>query len=124
MITNPIELATQRRLTATFIAADPETITLIPRVSQKTSGGGREWVEQTPREPQEFKIVERVTGARSNTRVAGGEQREEEFQLIGEWDAQVEARDIFVHRGREWEVAQVEWDNGYEKRASVVAYGR
>lgn len=124
MITNPVELAAQIAMTAAFIDADPETITLIPRTSQKTAAGGRVWVEGTPRTPQTFKVTERVSTARIENRVPGGEQREDDMVLIGLPDAVIEAKDIFSLRGSEWEVIEVQWDNGYEKRASVRRYGR
>jgi hypothetical protein len=65
-----------------------------------------------------------VSGAATTTRVSGGEQRREEFMLIGHWDAVVEARDIFTFRDAEWEVIEVEWDNGYEKRVQVNRFAR
>lgn len=124
MIASADELAAQRRLTAAFIAADPETVVLIPRISQKTTAGGRTWVEQPPRVSQQFKVVERVSGAAIETHVIGGQQREEEMTLLGSWDAVIEARDIFTLRGSDWEVIEVQWDNGYERRAAVRRYGR
>lgn len=124
MIADPVELETQRALTAAFIAADPETITLTPRLSVRTTGGGRVWQEQAPRTPQDFKVVQRVSGAATDTRVPGGEQREEEFMLVGHWDAVIEPEDVFDYRGGSWQVLEIEWDNGYEKRAQVRRYGR
>lgn len=124
MITNVSELAAQRKQTAAFIAADPETIVLTPRVSEKTSSGGRRWVEQEPRQPQIFKVVEEVSRAAIDSHVLGGQQQEVIFTLVGSWDAQIESADIFDLRSAQWEVIRVDWDNGYEKRAAVKRYGR
>lgn len=124
MITDPLELSTQRELTRAFIAADSETIVLIPRIMEKTSTGGRALVEQPAREPQDFKVIENVSRARSDTRVGGGEQHEEEFTILGNWDAVIGVHDIFTLRSAEWQVISVEWNNGYEQRAQVRRYGR
>lgn len=124
MITDARELATQRELTRAFIDADFETLTLTPRVSGKTSTGGRGFTNQAPRLPQKFKIIENVSRAMTNTRVPGGEQHEEEFTLLGYWDAVIGVYDIFTLRGATWEVISIEWDNGYEQRAQVRRFGR
>lgn len=123
MITNATELAVNRRNTAAFIAADPETIALTPRARTKTGTGGYTWTDLPPREPQDFKVVERNSNAITRTRVAGGEQAEEEFTLVGNWDAVVAEHDVFTLRGQDWEVIQVDWFNGYEQRAQVRRYG-
>lgn len=124
MITNASELATQRRITTAFIAADPETIVLIPREQTRTTTGGFVWTELTPRDPQDFKVIERVSGAATNNHVPGGQQHENEFTILGEHDVAIGVHDVFDLRGSRWEVAEVDWDNGYERRAAVIRYGR
>lgn len=123
MITNPTELAVQRELTAAFIAADFELITLIPRIEVTTGTGGRTWEDGVARVPQAFHVIERVSSARINTRVPGGEHGEEDFTLLGAWDVVIEVKDRFDFRGAQWEVSRVDWDNGYERRASVIRHG-
>lgn len=123
MISNKAELATQRMLTRAFIDADPTTIVLVPRIKTKSSTGGFLFVKQTPREPQKFKIVERVSDARTDTRVQGGTQEEAEFTLVGAHDAVVSRDDVFEYGGQEWQVLVVSWFNGYEQRAQVRRYG-
>lgn len=124
MITNPTELATQRALTAAFIEANYETIVLTPRTQGKTTTGGFQYNNQPPRAPQKFHIIERVSNAMPRTRVIGGDQREEDFTLLGYWDAQVAVHDIFDLNGAQWEVLALMSDNGYERRATVMRYGR
>lgn len=124
MITNPVELATQRRITRAFIDADYEMITLMPRTQSKSSSGGYKYTKGTPRAPQKFHVVERVTNAMPRTRVQGGDQREEDFTLVGNWDAQVAVHDIFDLHSAQWEVVAVAHPNGYEQRATVLRYGR
>lgn len=124
MITDPIELAVQRDLTRAFIAADQDLIVLIPQVEIKTPTGGRTTEDGTPRDAQAFHFSERNSTARTATRVPGGEMREEEYTLIGNWDAIVEVKDRFSFGGAEWQVAALERENGYERRAAVIRYGR
>lgn len=124
MITNPIELKVQRDQTRAFIDANHEVIVLTPRLKVKTSTGGTAWENQPVREPQKFHVGERNSTARTDTRVPGGERREEEFTLVGLWDSVIEANDIFDLGGAQWEVAKVEWENGYERRAAVTRFGR
>lgn len=119
---NATEQLVQRQLTAAFIEADFEMITLIPRELDKTSTGGKNFIEQPPREPQKFHIIEK--GGAKDGRVAGGTQHEEEFTLLGNWDALIGKHDVFTLRGNRWEVVKVEWGNGYEQRALVLRYGR
>jgi hypothetical protein len=123
VITDDTELFVHRRNTAAFIAADHETITLIPRAHQRTSTGGFKWVELAPRPPQELKISERNSTARTDVRVIGGVQHEIEMTLVGLWDAEMAANDIFDHNGARWQIVQVEHFNGYEQRASVIRFG-
>ena len=124
MISNPVELAAQRAVTAAFIGADFETIILIPREKAKTTTGGHTWTELPPRDPQDFKLSEVVSRARTEDKVPGGEQAEAEFMLIGLWNAVIGDRDVFDHEGARFEVIDIEPDNGYERRATVRRYGR
>lgn len=123
MITNPLELATQRELTRVFIEQDFEWLTLIPRVHVKTTTGGYVFQEQPPRAPQMFKIIENMSVARTSLRVPAGTQRKEEFTLLGKWDSLIAVNDIFTFRGTQWEVVDQVWDNGYERRAQAIQYG-
>lgn len=124
MISNTTELEVDRRNTAAFIDADPTVLVLTPRIQQKTTTGGFQWVDQPPRDPQRFKIIESNSRARTDVRVIGGTQHQVEFTLLGNWNAVIGAHDIFEYRGSEWEVLSLEYFNGYEQRAAVIRYGR
>lgn len=123
MITNPLELATQRELTRVFIEQDFEWLTLTPRVQVKTATGGYVFQGQPSRAPQMFKIIENMSVARTSLRVPAGTQRKEEFTLLGKWDSLIAVNDIFTFRGTQWEVVDQVWDNGYERRAQAIQYG-
>jgi hypothetical protein len=123
VITDPAELAAQKRITTDFINRDFELITLTPRTQTRTSTGGYVFTPGTPRAPQKFHVIERVSNAMPRTRVVGGDQRIEDFTLLGNWDAVVEPHDIFTMDGAEWEIVSVARDNGYERRATVIRFG-
>lgn len=123
MITDPLELATQRRMTRAFIDADHEIIVLTPYERTKTDTGGSVDTPLTPREPQKFHVIETDTAAPS-TRVPGGEKQTVDFVILGNWDAEVFPQDRFSLRGAEWEVKAVQFFNGYEQRAYVIRHGR
>lgn len=121
----PGALGTNRRLTKAFIDVRPVTLTLTPRTKGKKPAGGWAWVEGTPRDPQVFTIIEQ-TGLSGTPRpqvTADGVDREVEFYLLGEWDAQISRGDVFTHQGKEWEVVDLYLDNGYETRVVVSARG-
>lgn len=117
-----MDLATNRRLTKAFIDVRPATITLIPRSRVKKPAGGWVWEEQAPRAPQVVTISEPPTLPRP-TVTTDGVEREVDFILIAEWNAQVARGDVFVHKGKDWEVVDLYIDNEYEVRALVAARG-
>lgn len=118
------ELRAQRAITAAFVDANYQEIVLIPQIETKTSTGGKTWTDGAPRAPQRFHVIERVSSARIDTRVPGGEMRAEDFTLLGYWDAEIEVKDHFYFQGGHWEIQSIEFENGYERRASVIRYGR
>lgn len=120
------ELKFQRLNTKAFIAANPVTIALIPRTAVKT-GTGTRYVEGTPREPQELRLIDqtRTYGAEPGTVfTADGQQRKANYQLLGEHDATIGLYDTWVDAdGIRFEVGNLLPRNGYEVRAQVVRYG-
>lgn len=124
MLTNPREIAVNRKNTAAFIDADYELVTLTPRTKTRSNTGGFTWTKAAPRAPQKFHFGERVTNAMPNNHVPGGTQRTEDYTLLGNWDAAIEVNDIFTRSdGSEWEVVALQTENGYERRATVIRYG-
>lgn len=118
-------LDVQRMLTSAFIAALPTVITLTPRVRTKLPAGGFDLVEQTPRAPQTMTIIEQagIDGQPVPRKTLDGVERVVSFEIVAEWDAAIERRDVFTHQGKDWEVVDLFFDNGYERRAQVSARG-
>lgn len=123
---NPTEVKMQRRQTAAYIEANPLEVALIPRVPVKT-GTGTTLTDQPPRPLQTFRLIDQSapTGTQPGTVVgADGRQRKVEFQLLGNYDAQMGKYDYWVDSdGVRLELAELLPDNGYERRAQVVRYG-
>lgn len=115
-------LPLHRRLTQSFIAANPVTLVLTPRTKEKKPAGGWAWVDGTPRDPQVLTLIEQTVNPRPQV-TADGVDREVEFVLLGEWDALMDTGDVFTHQGRDWEVVEMFYDNGYEKRGMVSGRG-
>lgn len=123
MIKFPSDVEIQRKLTHAFIQTQPVVIQLIPRSYEQQPAGGSTWIEQTPREPQVLRLVEPSNSAPTPVTTADGIEREVEFMLLGEWDAQIGQNDIFTYMNLHWEVVQLAHFNGWERRASVARYG-
>lgn len=120
------ELAAQRRITAAYIAANPSSITLIPRKLVK-SGTGTTWQDQPPRPAQTFRLIDQSSpsGNQPTATTIDGAQRKVQYQLLGAWDTVVGLRDYWIDaEGFRCEVAELLPDNGYEQRAQVVRYGQ
>jgi hypothetical protein len=119
------EVATQRRLTTAFINRLPTTVILTPRARQKSPTGGVKWVEGEARDAQTMTLIELGTAAGNPepVKTVDGIERTVQFELLGEWDAELARYDTFTHQGKDWEVIDLFYDNGYERRALVSARG-
>lgn len=115
----------QRKLTSAFIAALPTVITLTPRSIVRQPSGGFTLLEGTPRAPQTMTVIEQtgLDGQPVPRATLDGVERAVSFEIVAEWDAAIARRDIFTHQGKDWEVIDVYFDNGYEKRVLVSARG-
>lgn len=118
-------LEVNRKLTSHFIAQLPTVLTFVPRTVVKLPAGGTKLVEGTPRDLQTVTIVEQssLAGQPDPTRTVDGVERKVEFQIVGEWDADIARYDTFSYQGKEWEVIDLFFDNGYEVRALASARG-
>lgn len=118
-----VDLATNRRLTKAFIDQLPTTLVLTPHRRVRGASGAFENQELPPREPQTFTIIEGggVGALPRPTVTQDGVERVVEFELLGEHTAELAPRDTFTHQGKEWEVIDLFYDNGYERRALVSA---
>lgn len=117
-----LEIETNRALTHTFIDTMPVVVTLIPRSKEPKPAGGFTWVDDEPREPQTMRLIEPSSYPNPVLNVDGIERRIE-FELLGEWDAEIGVYDRFDHDGRRWEVISLIPANGYEQRANVARIG-
>ena len=115
-------LQVNRRLTRAFIQANPVTLVLTPRSKVRTPTGGTKWQEGTPRAPQVMTLIEPPTDP-VPTVTADGVERRVNFMLLGRHDAAMERGDVFTHQGRDWEIVEMFYDNGYEKRGMVSGRG-
>jgi hypothetical protein len=116
------EMSIQRKNTKAFIETAPVCVTLIPRERAKQPTGGVKWAELAPREKQTLRLIEPPSPALP-VRTVDGIQRQVNFILLGEWDAELGVYDIFDLDGHKWEVVQLIHDNGWERRAEVARYG-
>lgn len=117
-----LAVAAQRRQTDAFIDVFPTTLYLVPRSRVKTATGGSVFEEQEPRGPQRFTFIE-PTGNPTPTVTLDGVERRVEMEIVGAWDAEVARYDVFTHQGKDWEVVELFYDNGYETRAWVAGRG-
>jgi len=120
-----IDLAVNRRLTKAFIDYLPVTLVLVPQVKVKKPAGGWVLEDGTPRTPQVMTLIEQtgLSGQPQPTRTVDGVERKVEFEVVAEWNAAISADDWFVYQGKEFRVIDLWIDNGWEKRALVVARG-
>ncbi len=116
-----VELRVQKRLTTAFINTQPISVALTPRQKVRTPTGGAKLEELAPRDPQTMRLVE---PPKPQLEIAlDGIQREVEFLLLGEYDAELGVYDTFSHDGHDWEVVQLYHFNGWERRAAVARLG-
>lgn len=117
-----MNLAAQRKVTQAFIAVRPESIVFTPRHKEKKPAGGFVWVEDAARAPQTVTFIE-PGSAPLPTVTLDGIVRVVEMQVVAAWDAAIERFDVFTHQGKDWEVVDLFYDNGYETRALVSGRG-
>lgn len=117
------ELAVLRRQTKIFIATDPSTITLIPVAKTKNASAGWTRTDQAPRPPQQFKLITLNENAKP-TVVQDGVERLVDFQLLGEWTAQMDVADYWRDdEGLKYEIVEMVPSNLYEVRGMVTKHG-
>lgn len=123
---NAVELATHRVNTRAFIAADPLRIALQVRGSARTPSGALARERQSERPLQTFKLImQSPAGSSIEQRTEDGTERQVDYILLGEWDAQVAVGDYWDDAaGQRWEVVALVPRNGYETRAVVEAHGK
>jgi hypothetical protein len=121
------ELAFHSRVTQLFIAANPSELVLTQAGMVKTASGGRVRSDGPTRPAQTFRLIDQSTSFGSTpgpVRTADGVSRRATHQLLGYRDAVFAVGDFWTgDDGRRYEIVEILPDNGYERRARVVAYG-
>lgn len=118
-----MELKIQRQLTQAFVMTMPVRLVLTPRSREQAAAGDTAWVDGPDRSEQILRLVEPNVPQMPSRNVDGIEYRVE-FELLGPHDAAMETYDTFEHAGHRWQIIQMYPDNGYERRAEVIRYGR
>lgn len=120
------EIAWKQRGTDQFIAANPITLILIPKVEVKTGAGGKVATDGPPRMPQALRLIDQATASGNvpgRFRAQDGQQRRATFMLLGSWDAVMAVGDHWTVNGKRYEITEMLPDNGYEQRGMVTYYG-
>lgn len=113
------ELNAQRKVTRAFIRASATLVTLTPHTRERGPRGAWTEVAGTDRDPQLVRLVPQP--GTSVLTDETGTRRSVDYQLLGEWDAEVEVGDRYTDlAGNVLTVVALEPDNGYEVRAQVT----
>lgn len=117
------EQRVQRRLTRAFIRTSPNYVQLVPYERLDDDQGGWRYIRGEIRPTQVFRFIESGQSGSNAARNASGTDgimREIEFELLGDYCAEIELWDRFTRDGVEYEVVEIWPSNGWETRASVV----
>lgn len=118
-----VELKVLRRQTRYFIHTDPSVITLTPVKKTKNASAGFTRTDLLPRPPQTFKVITLNENAKP-TIVQDGVERLVDFQLLGEWTAQMDVGDYWRDSEQlKYEIVELVPSNLYEVRGMVVKHG-
>lgn len=117
------ELDAQRRITAAFIAADPDarTVALIPRARTTNNAGAPVDTDGPPRTAQTFKLSLLAFDQRPTITVAGVE-RLVDYHLIGPHDMQIAVGDYWMEGTKKYEVVGFSHGFQYETKAFVIEH--
>lgn len=111
-------------LTKAFINVNPVDIVLQPATKTNDGMGGHVRTPAAPRVSQRFTLLEPSdSGYREPTASSDGSQLTIDFLMLGMPDAIVDEDDVFTYEAKEYKIASIMVDNGYEKRAMVIKHG-
>lgn len=119
MIASDRELRIQRKLTAYFINADPELISLTPNEIQSNGAGGVRKTPLPPRPPQGVHLVP-LTSQVSERPTLDGKAVIPDFMLIGLHDMAIGRGDVFQARNSIFEVVHIHEKRDYETKAEAI----
>lgn len=113
------ELAVQRRLTTSFIAADSMIVVLMRSVPGPDGEGGTVLGAPSPLPAQVMRLIPLQDGA-AELMTADGVQISPTYMLMGAWDADMRRGDRFTAGGAHYEVASINQNRQYETKGEVV----
>lgn len=122
------ELDFNRQVTLDFINADPVEIALIPRAETALPSGGTSHTDLAPRAIQRFRLIpmshtEHPVVSLLATGGQSGVTRRHDFTLLGAWDAVMAKNDWWWDlTGARWTIDAMVPDNGYQRKALVIAF--
>jgi len=122
---NAVELKMQKRQTLAFIGSAPITVALTrPVVERNEDTGGLRQVEPLVLAPQTFRILHAPPRRRRKENdppnASMGEIPFAKDTLMGRWDADIQAGDLFQFNGVDYSVTYVFWDRAYEVIANLA----
>jgi hypothetical protein len=121
-----VELKIHRMNTKAFIDVRPVQLELLRPTMVRAKTGGQKPGSLQLLPPQTMRIIESQYRVQNTVTLSDGTQREADFMLLGEWDADMKQDDYWVdpETGRNWIVGDVIRPNQYEQRGLVVERGK
>ena len=116
------ELLAQRRLTAAFIAADPDDTVLYRRTRTANGSGGWTLSAPAPLPSQVTRLIPLQSGA-TERHNQDGKLVEPTYALLMEWDGDMKRGDTFTLAGRRYEIVFVNENQTYELKGEVTYNG-
>ena len=111
-------MAVLREQTHRFILENPSQIVL-KRPTDVPDGAGGSTTTETDRPSQTVRIIDRFSAVMTERRTLSGEMTTPDFNVLFEWDGDVQVGDVFTRHGLRMEIVWV-LDNGYRKTAEVA----
>lgn len=110
------EVEAQRRLTSAFIMSKPTSIWPVRAVSTPDGAGGLKWSSNTA----EASVVVRLDStSRFPTTATGGRSVLYQYQLMAEWDADLQRGDRFEYNGVTYVIDDLDGTSGYQLLGTV-----
>lgn len=117
------ELAIQRKLTASFIAADTMSVVLMRSVPGPDGEGGTVLGAPSPLPAQVMRLIPLQDGA-PELMTSDGVQISPTYILMGAWDADMQRGDRFTVGTGHYEVVSINQNRQYETKGEVAYLGR
>jgi hypothetical protein len=117
------ELAAQRRLTASFIEADPLEVQLMRSVRTPNGSGG--YITEDPAPfggLQRMRLIPLQDG-QTERYDANGKQVFPLYMLMGSHDADMQRWDVFELNGERYQIVFINQNTQYEKKGEVAYLG-